>query len=82
MCVCDGKSKITETSQFPSKMLVRCIGLDVIRGRGQEDVVRHTLQAEYHDFSSSLTDGINVHWRNNINRAEERISKHGRLSIS
>jgi hypothetical protein len=54
-------------------MLVRCIGLDVIRRRGQEDVVRHTLQAEYHDFSSSLTDGFNVHWRNNMNRARKRF---------
>ena len=49
---------------------------------GQEDVVRHTLQAEYHDFSSSLTDGFNVHWRNNINRVEEKTSKLGGLSIS
>jgi hypothetical protein len=79
--VCHGKSKINEASQFLFKMPVRCIGLDVIRGRGQEDVVRHTLQAEYHDFSS-LTDGFNVHWRNNINSDEEKISKLGRLSIS
>jgi hypothetical protein len=79
--VCHGKSKINETPHFSFKMLVRCIGLDVIRGIGQEDVVRHTLQAEYHDFSS-LTDGFNVHSRNNVNRAEEKISKLGRLSIS
>jgi hypothetical protein len=71
--VCHGKSKINETPHFPFKMLVRCIGLDIIRGIGQEDVVRHTLQADYHDFSSSLTDSFNVHWRNNINRAEERF---------
>jgi hypothetical protein len=56
--VCHGKSKINETPHFPFKMLVRCIGLDIIRGIGQEDVVRHTLQADYHDFSSSLTDSF------------------------